>query len=152
MTSALARREPAEQRLLRVRNGLCNWVQGWEAGLEADCFSKREGADRKQHEANNLQRNESFPAKNQRQHPCERIQEKTFRQSAQRGGGGVGCTYKNGTQRVRDDAMASSEDFGDLDAKEIKKTDRNPTRNDVRLHDGSERRRGAGKCGKRACW
>jgi hypothetical protein len=54
------------------------------------------------------------------------------------------CTYKNGTQRVRDDAMASSEDFGNLDAKEIKKTNRNPKGNDVRLHDGTTRRRGAG--------
>ncbi len=64
----------------------------------------------------------------------------------------VGCTYKNGTQRVRDDAMASSEDFGNLDAKEIKKANGNPTRNDVRLHDGSRRKKGAGWCGKRACW
>lgn len=151
MTSALAGREPAEQRLLRVRNGLCSWVQRWEAGLEADCFSKRKGAERKQHEANDLQRNESFPAKNQRQHPCKRIQWKKFRQSAKRGGG-VECTYKNGTQRVRDDAMASSEDFGNLDAKEIKKANGNPTRNDVRLHDGSRRNKGAGWCGKRACW
>ena len=64
----------------------------------------------------------------------------------------VECTYKNGTQRVRDDAMASSEDFGNLDAKEIKKANGNPTRNDVRLHDGSRRNKGAGWCGKRACW
>jgi hypothetical protein len=31
--------------------------------------------------------------------------------------------------------MASSEDFGNLDAKEIKKSNGNPTRNDVRLHE-----------------
>jgi hypothetical protein len=67
--SGLVCRAPAEQGLFHVRNGLCNRVEGRKAALETDCFSKRKGAERKHNKANNLQRNESFPAKYKRQHP-----------------------------------------------------------------------------------